>query len=79
MTQILLTIKDEQKGKALLDFLKKIDFIEINSRETEQINNSNFNLKDKFMNLLLNAPTWSEEDLEYYKEHSKSIRKWRTI
>ena len=33
MTQFLLTIKDDKKGKALMDFLKKIDFIEIHTEE----------------------------------------------
>lgn len=35
--------------------------------------------KDKFMELLLNGPVWSEEDEKFFQENSLRIRQWRTI
>jgi hypothetical protein len=49
MSEIVLNIKNEEKGKFLLDFLKQIEFVEIKNRTNKKINrDKDVNFKDLY-------------------------------
>ena len=49
MSEIVLSIKNEEKGKFLLDFLKQIEFIEIRNRTDKKTNlNKDASFKDLY-------------------------------
>jgi hypothetical protein len=65
-------------GKALMQFLEKIDFIEIDTWEAREAKVYPEKRRNNFLNLLKNAPIWNEDDLIYFKEQSSKISNWRT-
>jgi hypothetical protein len=49
MSEIVLIIKNEEKGKILLDFLKQIEFIEVRNRTDKKTNrNKDASFKDLY-------------------------------
>ena len=64
MSRVVLDIKNDEKGKYLLDFLRQIDFLEI-KEETE---NTTVKKQEEDENTLeetlLNAPVLSEEEIQ---------------
>jgi len=77
MGRVVLDIKDNEKGKYLLDFLKQIDFLEI----TEDIGSAEkMDRKGNRKNLeeaLLNAPVLSEEEIQNVENVGKEFKNWK--
>jgi len=74
MGQVLLEIKNEEKAKSFLDFLRQIDFIEI-----KEIIKKNPTKKDKkdIEEYILNAPQLSEEELDDIENIGKEFKGWQ--
>ena len=72
MSRVILDIKNNEKGKYLLDFLKQIDFLEIKETADEQEED-----KKEIEEVLLNAPTLTEEEIKNIEEVGKEFRKWK--
>lgn len=67
MQRVKINIKDEKKGKSLIEFLKKLDFIEI---DVEKIQTKP---KD-FSNLQKIAGIWKNKDIDIKKIRKKAWR-----
>jgi hypothetical protein len=74
MTRVILDIKNDEKGKYLLDFLKQIDFLEI--RENVRMRDSKGS-KESLEEALLNAPVLSEEEIQNIENVGKEFRNWK--
>ena len=78
MGRVVIDIKDNEKGKYLLDFLRQIDFLEI----TEDIGNADVSdRKENKKNLeevFLNAPVLSEEEIQNVENVGKEFKNWKT-
>ena len=58
MSEIVLNIKNEEKGKFLLDFLKQIEFVEIKDRSDKKIStDKNASFKDLY-------GIWKDRDID---------------
>lgn len=76
MSIVILDIKNEKKGKYLLDFLKQIDYLEI--REEEEITNiKSAGDMETFEEVLLNAPVLSEEEIQNIENIGKEFSSWK--
>jgi hypothetical protein len=77
MTRIIMDIKNEEKGKYLLDFLRQIDFLEI--KENIPITDNQDQVKDKksFEETLLNAPVLTEEEIQSIENVGKEFKNWK--
>ncbi|NIM11944.1 MAG: hypothetical protein GTO45_07500 [Candidatus Aminicenantes bacterium] len=74
MTRVILDIKNDEKGKYLLDFLKQIDFLEI--KENVPVTGSQGS-KESLEEVLLNAPVLSEEEIQNIENVvGKESRNW---
>jgi hypothetical protein len=74
MTRVILDIKNDEKGKYLLDFLKQIDFLEI--KENVRMRDSKGS-KESLEEALLNAPVLSEEEIQNIENVGKEFRNWK--
>lgn len=72
MNRVVLDIKNNEKGKYLLDFLRQIDFLEIRDDQGEQ----EYDKKD-FEEVLLNAPILTEEEIKNIENVGKEFRNWK--
>lgn len=76
MGQVLLDIKNEEKGKILLDFLKQIDFVEIKrvfrKKNSRKPGRAGSGLED----VLLNAPVLSEEEIKNIERVGQEFKDW---
>ena len=72
MNRVVLDIKNNEKGKYLLDFLRQIDFLEIKDDEGDQEGD-----KKDFEEVLLNAPTLTEEEIKNIENVGKEFRNWK--
>jgi hypothetical protein len=68
MSQIILDIKNNVKGKYLLDFLRQIDFVEIKEGLEEQAKD-----KKAFEEALLNAPVLTDEEIQNIENVGKEF------
>lgn len=77
MSVITLNIKNDQKGKYLLDFLKQIDFLEI--KEGSEITHIQQEEDDKetLEEILLSAPVLSEEEIQNIENIGKEFNNWK--
>ena len=77
MSRVVLDIKNDEKGKYLLDFLRQIDFLEI-KEETE---NTTVKKQEEDENTLeetlLNAPVLSEEEIQNIENIGKEFNNWK--
>ncbi len=71
MSRVVLDIKNNEKGKYLLDFLRQIDFLEIKDEKGEQEDD-----KKDFEEVLLNAPILTEEEIKNIENVGKEFRNW---
>jgi hypothetical protein len=77
MGQVVLDIKNEEKGKFLLDFLRQIDFIEIKSLARERkVRKESPKAKTMADNALLNAPILSEEEIQNIEKVGQELNEW---
>lgn len=74
MTRVILDIKNDEKGKYLLDFLKQIDFLEV--KENVRMRDSKGS-KESLEEALLNAPVLSEEEIQNIENVGKEFRNWK--
>ena len=72
MSRVVLDIKNNEKGKYLLDFLRQIDFLEIKDEKVEQEGN-----KKDFEEVLLNAPILTEEEIKNIENVGKEFRNYQ--
>lgn len=72
MSLVILDIKNNEKGKYLLDFLKQIDFLEIKENLEEQVDN-----KKDIEEALLNAPVLTEDEIKNIEDVGKEFRNWK--
>lgn len=73
MGQVLLDIKNEEKAKFLLDFLKQIDFVEIKKVFQKDDKDSGRKKERKLADVLLNAPVLSDEELDNIEKVGKEF------
>ncbi len=72
MSRVILDIKNNKKGKYLLDFLRQIDFLEIEEDSREQGGD-----KKDIEEALLNAPVLTEEEIKNIENVGKEFRNWK--
>ena len=72
MSRVVLDIKNNEKGKYLLDFLRQIDFLEIKDEQGEKEDD-----KKDFEEVLLNAPILTEEEIKNIENVGKEFRNWK--
>jgi hypothetical protein len=77
MSLVILDIKNDEKGKYLLDFLRQIDFLEI--KKGPEIANIKKDEDDKetLEEILLNAPVLSEEEIQNIENIGKEFNNWK--
>ncbi len=64
MSEFVMDIKDDKKGRYLLDFLRQIDFLEIREvKEIKSIEQEKID-KESFEEFLLKAPVLSDEEIQ---------------
>ena len=73
MSLVILDIKNDEKGKYLLDFLKQVDFLEI--KDGVQITNisQDEDNKETLEEVLLSAPVLSEEEIQNIENIGKEF------
>ena len=77
MGQVLLDIKNEEKAKFLLDFLKQIDFVEIKRVFQKDDKERGGGKKERRLaDVLLNAPVLSEEELDNIERVGREFGNW---
>ncbi|MCP4217749.1 MAG: hypothetical protein GY765_24120 [bacterium] len=75
MQQVVLGIKNAEKAKFLLDFLRQLDFVEIKQvLKGNSISPTDAPGQDDF---LLNAPALSPEELDNIERISKESGHWK--
>lgn len=67
MQQVRISIKDDKKGKSLIDFLKKLDFIDI------YLEKQNIKGKD-FSNFQKIAGIWKNKKIDLHTIRKKAWR-----
>ncbi len=73
--KIVLEIKDNEKGEALLNFLQHLDFIAIKSVSKEQEGKKNNKISSaKLQQSLLDAPSLTEEELQSIENVFRTMR-----
>jgi hypothetical protein len=72
MSRVVLDIKNNEKGKYLLDFLRQIDFLEIKDDQGEQEDD-----KKNFEEVLLNAPILTEDEIKNIENVGTEFRNWK--
>jgi isocitrate/isopropylmalate dehydrogenase len=77
MSVVILDIKNDEKGKYLLDFLKQVDFLEIREgTEVTTIRQEEGN-ESTLDEVLLNAPVLSEEEIQNIENIGKEFNNWK--
>jgi len=74
MSRVILDIKNNEKGKYLLDFLRQIDFLEIKEDTGEQEGD-----KKDIEEVLLDAPILTEEEIKNIENVGKEFGKWKIV
>lgn len=64
MSRVILDIKNNQKGKYLLDFLRQVDFLEMTEEDDEANGTEQRRDRESFEDILLNAPVLTEEEIK---------------
>jgi hypothetical protein len=66
MSLVILDIKNNEKGKYLLDFLRQIDFLEIKEGVSMTVMRQEEEEEDNetFEDVLMSAPVLSDEELQ---------------
>ena len=64
MGQVILDVKNNEKGKYLLDFLKQIDFVEVKEGIDDIVSRGQDRDKKDLEDAFLNAPVLSEEEIQ---------------
>jgi len=77
MSLVMLDIKNDEKGKFLLDFLRQIDFLEIKEGPEISVVQQEEDDHESFEGILLNAPTLSEEEIQNIENIGKEINNWK--
>ncbi len=78
MSVIMLNIKNDQKGKYLLDFLRQIDFLEIEEgSEITGIQEEKGDDNETLEEVLLSAPVLSEEEIRNIENIGKEFNNWK--
>jgi hypothetical protein len=77
MTRVVLDIKNDEKGKYLLDFLRQIDFLEIMENITMTNQQDQVGNEKSFEELLLNAPVLTEEEVQNIENVGKEFKNWK--
>lgn len=72
MQQVVLNIKNDEKAKFLLDFLRQLDFIEIKQVLKGKEKKKEVEDKQSLRDVLLNAPVLSDEELESIEHIGKN-------
>jgi hypothetical protein len=77
MTRVILDIKNDEKARYIVDFLRQIDFLEI--KEDIYVADEQAREKDKknLDELFLNAPVLSEEEIQDIERVGKELRQWK--
>lgn len=76
MGRVVLDIKDNEKGKYLLDFLRQIDFLEITEGIGSPDRPDREENRNNFEEALLNAPVLSEEEILNVENVGKEFKNW---
>ncbi|MCP4155104.1 MAG: hypothetical protein GY757_45690 [bacterium] len=79
MQQVVLNIRNTEKAKFLLDFLRQLDFIEIKQvlEEKQRISHSIKDEAEDLSEILLNAPVLSSEEIENIERVGKEFGNWK--
>ena len=76
MSRVILDIKNDEKGKYLLDFLRQIDFLEI-KEDTENSASKKQEEEKSLEETFLNAPVLSEEEIQNIENIGKEFNNWK--
>jgi hypothetical protein len=77
MTRVILDIKNDEKGKYLLDFLRQIDFLQIMSSTAMTDREDQAGNEESFEEILLNAPVLTEEEIRSVENVGKEFKNWK--
>ncbi len=77
MSRVILDIKNNEKGKYLLDFLRQVDFLEIKEADDETVITDQKRDKESVEDALLNAPVLTEEEIKNIENVGKEFRNWK--
>jgi hypothetical protein len=77
MSRVILDIKNNQKGKYLLDFLRQVDFLEITEEDDDANSMEQTSDKVSIEDILLNAPVLTEEEIKDIENIGKEFRNWK--
>lgn len=77
MGQVILDVKNNEKGKYLLDFLKQVDFVEVKEGIEDVVNRGQDKDKKDLEDALLNAPVLSEEEIQNIENIGKEFKNWK--
>jgi hypothetical protein len=77
MSRVILDIKNNEKGKYLLDFLRQVDFLEIKEEDDETTTTEQERDKKAVEDALLNAPVLTEEEIKNIENVGKEFRNWK--
>ena len=73
MSRVILDIKNNEKGKYLLDFLRQVDFLEIKDADDETSGTEQRGDKISVEDVLLNAPVLTEEEIKNIENVGKAF------
>jgi len=77
MSVVILDIKNDEKGKYLLDFLKQVDFLEIKDGKQLEDYKQSEDEKGTLEEFLLNAPVFSEEEIQEIENIGREFESWK--
>lgn len=77
MSRVVLDIKNNEKGKYLLDFLRQVDFLEIKEEDDETNTTEQERDKKSVEDALLNAPVLTEEEIKNIENIGKEFKNWK--
>ena len=77
MTRVILDIKNDEKGKYLLDFLRQIDFLQIMNSTTMIDQEDQVGNEESFEEILLNAPVLTEEEIRSVENVGREFKNWK--
>jgi len=77
MSRVILDIKNDEKGKYLLDFLRQIDFLEIKEDTENTAAKKQEEDENTLEKTLLNAPVLSEEEIQNIENIGKEFNNWK--
>ncbi len=74
MSRVVLDIKNNEKGKYLLDFLRQVDFLEIKEEDDDITTTEQERDKKSLEDALLNAPVLTEEEIKNIENIGNEFR-----